>query len=102
MENVTIPKSAAICAAMHYIALFESEGHAALIANRPVFVDFGVICSSCPIVETCRGEWLDTVTPLMEAVGMRISMAVEKQPRWPGLVIDTLPGLSEEEDSQSH
>lgn len=71
METVTIPKSAAICAAMHFIEL-----HEAAKADRRV--NFAAPCETCPIAKGCRFDWAETAAPLFEAAG-----------RFPNLVIET-------------
>lgn len=71
MENVTIPKNAAICAAMHYIEL-----HEAVKEDRRA--NFVAPCETCPIAKDCHFDWAETAAPIFEAAG-----------RFPKLVIDT-------------
>lgn len=80
METVTIPKSAAICAAMHYIEL-----HEAVKAERRA--NFAAPCEACPIAKDCRFDWAETAAPLFDAVRL-----------WPSLAEGVPPLLSGRED----
>lgn len=60
--NIVIPKSAAICAAMHFIELHES-----IKADR--LAKWEAPCEVCPLLSTCRGNWGKTAAPLFEAAG---------------------------------
>lgn len=62
MDDVTIPKSAAICAALHFIELHES-------AKAERCVNWTAPCETCPIAVECRGDWTETATPIFEAAG---------------------------------
>lgn len=62
MDNVTIPRSAAICAALHFIELHES-----VKAER--CVNWTAPCKVCPIVSDCRGDWAETAAPVFKAAG---------------------------------
>lgn len=83
MDNITIPKNAAICAAMHYIGLHEADKRGLSVSWAESFA-----CENCPILLTCRGQWIDTTLPLFDAVRL-----------WPNLVIGEPPLLSGREDS---
>ena len=70
-DNVTIPKNAAMCAALHFIELHES-------AKAERLVNWTDPCKVCPIAADCHGNWADTAAPIFEAAN-----------RFPQLVIDT-------------
>lgn len=62
-QNVEMPKEAAICAARHFAAAFES-------AKMREIVDFGEVCDGCECLGICRADWLKTAAPLFEAAGI--------------------------------
>ena len=59
-EEVTLPRSAVVCAARNYVAAHES-------AVSGVPVDFGSPCRACEYLDSCQGDWIKMAAPVFEA-----------------------------------
>lgn len=67
-KSVTIPLSAAVCAARHFVAAHESA-----CRQRPV--EWAAVCAKCPEIQTCKLtngviDWVETMKPIFEATGV--------------------------------
>ena len=70
-DSVTLPRSAVICAARHFVAAHESYCTGGT-------VDFGAVCAACPLLENClTGStvwWTKTAAPVFDAAGLYPNM----------------------------
>lgn len=59
IQEVNLPLSTVYCATQHFIA-----AHKSACTEQPV--DFGAVCAGCKHFNECKGNWIETMTPMFD------------------------------------